>query len=254
MMRALLLLSLLLVAPRLAAQSAAPPAQRDGDVRIRYATRAGVCGYPTSNGIRVGSDSYGQVFAGRGRAPDECREGPAVVTVRLAAGRATRVDLRVGWPELEAPAEALTPAAAADYLLSLSERATSRAAERLVRAAALADAEVWPRLLELARRDSGDASRASYLWLSILAGWHVTQASARSAVTADDIEVRRHAIFAVSQRPRSEALPALTQIARANPEPELRRTALFWLGQTHEPSVLDLFEAILRSAPASRRD
>jgi hypothetical protein len=38
----------------------------------------------------------------------------------------------------------------------------------------------------------------------------------------------------------------LIRIARASPDPELRKTALFWLGQTEDPRALALFEEILR--------
>lgn len=61
-----------------------------------------------------------------------------------------------------------------------------------------------------------------------------------------DREVRKKAIFALSQRSNDEGVPALIRIARANPDPELRKTALFWLGQSEDPRALDLFEEILR--------
>jgi HEAT repeat protein len=58
--------------------------------------------------------------------------------------------------------------------------------------------------------------------------------------------VRKQAVFALSQRPSDEAVPALIRIARSNREPEIRRTALFWLGQSEDPRALGLFEEILR--------
>jgi HEAT repeat protein len=50
----------------------------------------------------------------------------------------------------------------------------------------------------------------------------------------------------LSQRSADEAVPALIQIAKRNPDPEVRRTALFWLGQSEDPRALALFEEILR--------
>jgi hypothetical protein len=38
---------------------------------------------------------------------------------------------------------------------------------------------------------------------------------------------------------------ALIQIARTNRDPEIRKNALFWLGQSHDPRALALFEEIL---------
>jgi HEAT repeat protein len=61
-----------------------------------------------------------------------------------------------------------------------------------------------------------------------------------------DREVRKQAIFALSQRSHDEGVPALIRIARTNKDPELRRSALFWLGQSEDPRALDLFEEILR--------
>jgi HEAT repeat protein len=53
-------------------------------------------------------------------------------------------------------------------------------------------------------------------------------------------------VFALSQRSGNEGVPALLRIARTNPDPELRKTALFWLGQSEDPRALALFEEILR--------
>jgi len=39
-------------------------------------------------------------------------------------------------------------------------------------------------------------------------------------------------------------VPALIQIARNNKDREVRRKALFWLGQTNDPRALALFEEI----------
>jgi HEAT repeat protein len=57
--------------------------------------------------------------------------------------------------------------------------------------------------------------------------------------------VRKQAIFALSQRSTDEAVPALIRIARTNDDPELRKTALFWLGQSEDPRAVSLFEEIL---------
>ena len=39
---------------------------------------------------------------------------------------------------------------------------------------------------------------------------------------------------------------SVIRIARSNPHPELRKTALFWLGQSEDPRAIALFEEILR--------
>ena len=60
-----------------------------------------------------------------------------------------------------------------------------------------------------------------------------------------DREVRESAVFALSQRPRDEGVPALIRIARENKDPDLRRKAIFWLGQSDDPRALSLFEELL---------
>jgi hypothetical protein len=53
-------------------------------------------------------------------------------------------------------------------------------------------------------------------------------------------------VFALSQRSGNEGVPAVIRIARTNPDPELRKSALFWLDQSEDPRALALFEEILR--------
>jgi HEAT repeat protein len=60
-----------------------------------------------------------------------------------------------------------------------------------------------------------------------------------------DRDVREHAVFALSQQPRDVGVPALIEIARTNRDPEVRRKAFFWLGQTRDPRALALFEEVL---------
>ena len=60
-----------------------------------------------------------------------------------------------------------------------------------------------------------------------------------------DRDIREHAVFALSQRPKEEGVPILIRIAKTNKDPEIRRRALFWLGQSEDPRALALFEEIL---------
>jgi HEAT repeat protein len=57
--------------------------------------------------------------------------------------------------------------------------------------------------------------------------------------------VREQAVFALSQRPREEGVPSLIRIAKTHSDPEIRRKAIFWLGQSHDPRALALFEDLL---------
>ncbi len=60
-----------------------------------------------------------------------------------------------------------------------------------------------------------------------------------------DLEVRKTAVFALSQRPAAEGVPALIEIARGSASPTLRKQAFFWLAQSEDPRALSLFEEVL---------
>jgi HEAT repeat protein len=61
----------------------------------------------------------------------------------------------------------------------------------------------------------------------------------------DDTEVQKQAVFAISQRPKDEAVPLLIKIARNHPKAEVRKQAMFWLGQTGDERALEFFKEIL---------
>jgi HEAT repeat protein len=140
---------------------------------------------------------------------------------------------------------------AADYFIWLAERTgDARVGGDPLLPAALADSVViWPSLLRLARAPgvSKKTRSQAVFWLSQAAGDEV--GIALDSIVHDDRgdrEVRKKAIFALAQRSNDEGVPALIRIARTNPDHELRKTALFWLGQSEDPRALDLFEEILR--------
>ncbi|HEX2091864.1 MAG TPA: HEAT repeat domain-containing protein [Longimicrobiaceae bacterium] len=102
-------------------------------------------------------------------------------------------------------------------------------------------------LLRVARGDDPEKLRkTAVFWLGQIAGRAVTRDLGDLVEDqGTDLEVREHAVFALSQRPRGEAVPALIRIARENPSPRLRKRALFWLGQSGDPRALALFEELL---------
>jgi HEAT repeat protein len=60
-----------------------------------------------------------------------------------------------------------------------------------------------------------------------------------------DTEVKKRAVFALSQLPRDEGIPKLIEVARTNKNLEVRKQAMFWLGQSKDPRALTFFEAVL---------
>jgi HEAT repeat protein len=138
---------------------------------------------------------------------------------------------------------------AARYFLSLGRSAGASVAEKAVFAATLADSvTVWPELLRIARESAlpRRTRRSAVFWV----GQAAEEAATRGLdelVAGDtvDRDVREAAVFALSQRPREEGVPALIRIVRTHKDPEIRRKALFWLGQSEDPRALDLFEELL---------
>jgi HEAT repeat protein len=219
----------------------------DGRVRLSFASRPGVCGSGSSITIHHEGDDDGE-WEG------ECERGPVRVSLRLQAGRVTDADTHVGgrWRAGSASGTdlGLVPAAeAAMLMLDLARRAGEEGGE-LITAATLADSiVVWPGLLELARDRAlpVETRRQAVFWLGQAAGEAATRGLDSIAVDdRGDLEVREHAVFALSQRPEDEGVPALIRIARTNPHPELRKKALFWLGHSDDPRALSLFEELLQ--------
>jgi HEAT repeat protein len=61
-----------------------------------------------------------------------------------------------------------------------------------------------------------------------------------------EADARERAVFAMSQLPRDESIPALIDVARTHRDPRIRKAALFWLGQTEDPRAMDVLEEVLR--------
>jgi hypothetical protein len=225
----------------------------DGEVRVSFDAKPGVCGWEDGISTR---DSGGRTTLNGGRwRREECLEGPVRVALVKRGGRVVRVHTRVGQPfrdrgERVTDLGTVDPGAAAEALLALAERAPNgEAGKDAIFPATLArGATVWPALLRIARRESvsRETRSTAVFWLGQEAAGAATR-GLQEVVDADgDQEVRKQAVFALSRRPRDEAVPALIRIARTHRDPELRRTALFWLGQSGDPRALALFEEILR--------
>ena len=242
------LLIAVLLPGSLAAQSLAQQvsAAADGTVRLTFPARAGICGDGASgNNLRHSNEEW---------QPD-C--GPRLVRValRVSEHRVHSIRTYVGghWlPDSTAhDLGMVSPRQAAPYFISLAERNEGRsiAGDPLLPSVLADSVTVWPLLVRVARnpRLSKQIRGQAVFWLSQAAG--AAAGRALDSIAGDrhaDHEVRKHAVFALSQRPRDQGVPALIRIARTSPDAELRRTAVFWLGQSEDPRAVELFEEILR--------
>jgi HEAT repeat protein len=85
-------------------------------------------------------------------------------------------------------------------------------------------------------------------WLAQKAGRQAAGAITEAADRDPDTEVKKRAVFALSQLPKDEGVPLLIQVAKNNRDPAVRKQAFFWLGQSKDPRALAFFEEILAAA------
>lgn len=206
------------VAPMLGAQSASSIAARvagapDGEVRMSYASRPDACG-DGKGMINLGGHQRVTVSADSrdSWAGFNCIHGPARVALTVRNHQVIGVRTRVGgsWPAGGAALDIGTVPAreAAAYFISLAPRLSDSGHNPLF-AAVLADsADIAPDLLRLAR----DGSRSAVGALAML----------------DD----------------DAGLTGLMELARKGSE-SVRKSAVFWLGQSDEPRALALVRTVI---------
>jgi len=52
-------------------------------------------------------------------------------------------------------------------------------------------------------------------------------------------------VFAISQLPRDQSVPKLIDLAKTHRDPEVRKQAMFWLGQSGDARAVTFFESVL---------
>jgi hypothetical protein len=242
------------------AQSIASRVSRvaNGSVRMSFAVRPGICGSGNSiwhSGGR-GRTTWGNDWQVSRDVEweSECMSGPGRIVIDRRNGEISDIRFYVGGRWRPGSAEVvdlgMVPAKeAADYLVSLARSERGSMGEKAIFPATLADsAVIWPELIRIARNSDLPRSTRNnaVFWLGQAAGEAATRGLNEIVVDNDvDREVREQAVFALSQRPREEGVPALIAVARTNKDPEIRKKALFWLGQSHDPRAIDLFEELL---------
>jgi len=144
----------------------------------------------------------------------------------------------------------LTGVRPGDSIEYLSTLATGDSSRRLANNATMAialhsDQQASDRLIALARNaKTSDARGAALFWVAQRAGDKAAGAITQ-ALEDPETEVRKKAVFALSQLPKDESVPTLIEVARTHRDPAVRKQAMFWLGQSHDPRALAFFEQIL---------
>ena len=255
-----ILVALVCVAPHVDAQSIASRIARvsNGTVRMTFAARPGICGSGNSirhqggRGTATWGDNWNQSRDVEWES--DCSLGPARMVLDRRGGEITDLRFYVGGRWRPAASDivdlgTVSAREAAEYLLSIAQTEKGSMGAKAIFPATIADsANIWPTLIKIAR--NADLPRhtrtQSVFWVGQAAGEAAT-ANLNSLVLDNSVdrEVREQAVFALSQRPRDEGVPALIAVARTNKDPEIRKKALFWLGQSNDPRALDLFEELL---------
>jgi hypothetical protein len=233
----------------------------DGTVRLSFAARPGVCGNGRGSvsmncddgncgnyTVNVGNRDWREVEY-------DCDAGPVRVSLRVSGGQVTSLRTYVGGRWRATTADGVTDLGtvgareAAAYFLALASKDSGSSAEHAIFPVILADSvTAWPELLRIAKnaRLTRRTRRQAVFWLGQAAGEAATKGLTDLVEDrSGDRDVREQAVFALSQRPHDEGVPALIRIARENPDPELRKKAIFWLGQSDDPRALALFEELL---------
>ena len=228
-----------------------------GRLRFEFAARQGVRGDGSSVVISNGSHTTWRNWHNDADRRDLCDPCQIQVTLSVRDGEIRRLRWRVGAPPRSAPQDmqdlgVVSADVVRDFLMQMvndTADVSQNVAEEALEAAVLSEAGVaWQVLLRLARNDdrSGELRSTALFWLGQEAQDVVTE-ELEDFATDDivDLEVRKSAIFALSQRPDTQSIPSLQRIVKEHRHPEIRRSAMFWLAQKESPEVMDFFEEIL---------
>jgi HEAT repeat protein len=101
-------------------------------------------------------------------------------------------------------------------------------------------------LVRVARNGPDAATRGEAIfWLGQKAGQKAAAITER--IDQDpDTEVKKKAVFALSQMPKDEGVPLLINVARTHSNPAVRKQAMFWLGQSKDPRAIEFFAEVLK--------
>jgi len=251
-------------APHLVAQSVADrvAAVREGTVQMTYASRPEACG----DGRDV--TALGRLIMvypsmqGRGWSRMDCTFGPARAVVTRRDGEVALVRVHIG--ALRRPDAGVTDLGtvsareAAEYFLGLASTGQGRVASNAIMAAAFADsADIWQRLLSLARDDNRtrDVRSSALYWLS-----GVAPAEAAAPLTtlarnsSESRELREGVLTTLGQLRDGAGVPSLIEMTKRDDDDArwLRERAIFWLGNAAETQGRATLRAIASSDTIAR--
>ena len=152
---------------------------------------------------------------------------------------------QVHWIENVRPAESIT---FLESLIGAEGERKNRITNAALGALSMhAEPSAQATIERLARSHATPAIRGEAIfWLAQMAGLKVASAITTAIDTDPDTEVKKRAVFALSQLPKDQGVPLLIDVARKNPNPAVKKQAIFWLGQSKDPRAIDFFADILK--------
>lgn len=220
-------------------------AVRDGTVQMTFPTRPGVC-----------SDGHGSMWirdgdAFSGNRNYACVAGPVRVSLGRTDGQTISIRSCVACRTTgmsDGVSLGDVPAAdAAHYLLGVARTVGGRNADEAISAAAFADAgNLAPDFTRLIRDDGAtlEGRKNALFWLGQTGESSTELVGLDASLTGAGL--REQYTFVLSQRRDDPALDKLMEIARRDPDARVRKQAMFWLGQSRDPKVIQFFKDVLR--------
>ncbi len=107
--------------------------------------------------------------------------------------------------------------------------------------------EATQELIALAKNEpETEIRKTAVFWLGQKAS-EESVGALKDIVQAKDGEasIKEQAVFAISQLPKERSVPMLIDIAKTNKSADVRKKAIFWLGQSGDESAVKFFEDIL---------
>lgn len=237
----------------LAAQSlASRVTASDGVVQVIYPSRPTACG--DGQGFIGNLFGSNHVFSGSGSSRNGwsamCVRGPARVVATVISGEVTHVRVYVGPvppPTADVRTISVPASEASAWMGDIIAHGNTRAASDMVLPLIVADGpEPWGLLLKVARDENRprDLKRNVMMWLSNGVSEHLGLSDSDGA-SDDDEEMRKQAIYVLTQRPKNESVPQLIELARSLKHPGSRKTAIYWLGQSGDPRAVEVYAELL---------
>ena len=106
-------------------------------------------------------------------------------------------------------------------------------------------------LLWMAKNDAEPRVRKqAQFWVAMMAQHKMNKdvpAALREAAANDpNAQVRQSAVFAISRLPGGEGAAQLIELAKTSKDPQVKKQAVFWLGQSKDPKALEYLEQVLK--------